>query len=721
MASARQSPPKAPLAPAEPDRFSRRWWLVLGAVALLVLISVAYRNSLGAPFIFDDADSILNNLSIRSFVTAFLSPSQSGITVSGRPVLNLSFAINYAVNGATPAGVRWGNILIHGLAALTLWGVIRRTLKLPLLSGRCGTDATWLAWLAASLWALHPIQTESVSYAVQRAESLVGLFYVLTLYCFLRYVVGGHKGWAVISVFACALGMGTKEVMATAPVVIFLYDRTFVSSTFREAWRRHKAVHLCHAATLLILAALTFSTHGRGGTVGADASVTHWNYLCTQAYALVRYLRLCFWPSDLTLDYGTLIVSDPLIVAVSGGLTLAALGATIWAVLKNRSRGFLGAWFFCVLAPSSSFIPVNTQTMAEHRVYLALAAIIVAALALAHRFVGKWSALLVIFIPVATFATISRNSTYQSELAIWQDTVSKRPDNHRAWISLGNYRLHKEKKPAEAASAFRRGLALKPNQPEGLNGLGQTMIKLGQPREGLELVAKSLALAPNNYSVQAGAGSAYMDAGLYEEALPHLLKALESNPTSSNSNYNLGNALMKLGRDAEAEQRFRLALEHNSDDLDILNNLGTLLRRNGRLEEAIGCFKRAIAIKPDSSKAHNNLGIAYLLQGNAADGIKHLREAVRLEPESFESRANLAHALAQLGQFSEAITLCEGLVREKPDPELYNNLGVLLGQAGELQKARMAFRSALQLDPNHPSAKDNLQKLEAFLRANSGR
>lgn len=704
------------------DRFGSPRFLFLGALLLTLLIFGAFINGIKGPYIFDDADSILNNTSIRSLKTAFAPPMQNGITVSGRPILNLSFAINYLFCETRNEGVHLGNILIHAFAALAFWGVVRRTLLMPAFAGRFSHTATWIAWFAATLWALHPLQTESVTYTVQRAESLVGLFYLLTLYCFIRYTKTRSSIWFVASVALCLLGMGTKEVMATAPFIIFLYDRTFVSGTFRKAWTQHRVLHLAHAATLLLLAALVIATKSRGGSVGTDDTVTRWGYLCTQAYATVRYVRLSLWPAGLTLDYGTLVVRDTLTIVSCGLVVIGALAITTWALVRRPVPGFLGAWFFAILAPSSSFIPVNTQTIAEHRVYLALGSIIVALVIVAYKFLGhrSWILLGLLIVPAAS-ATIARNKLYLNEVAVWEDTVAKRPENYRAWVSLGAYRLHKEKNPAAAEKDLLHALTLKQNHPEGLNCLGQTLVKLGRQQEGLSLVVKSLRIDPDSHGLNAGAGGAYMDAGLYEQALPHFIKALEPNPTNSALNYNLANCLMKLGRDAEAERRFRIAIEGSPGDIDALNNLGTLLRRNGRVDEAIGFFSRAIELSPASAKAHNNLGVACMMQGKAEDGLKHLREAARLEPESYETRSNLAQALTYTGRIDEAVPLCEALLREKPDAELANNLGVLYGQLGQLDKAEKAFRTALNTDPTHASARENYEKLRAYLDTQRGR
>src|SRR6185312_11084012 len=174
-----------------------------------------------------------------------------------RPVLNLSLAVNYAISGPDPWSYHALNLAIHVGAALCLFGLIRRT-----------AGPALLAFAVALLWAVHPLQSEAVMYIVQRAESMMALFYLLTMYGFVRGLQGVHRtAWLAVSWTACLLGMGTKEVMVSAPVIVFLYDRTFAAGTFAEAWRLRKRYYLALAATWIPLLAFVARTGGnRGGT-----------------------------------------------------------------------------------------------------------------------------------------------------------------------------------------------------------------------------------------------------------------------------------------------------------------------------------------------------------------------------------------------------------------------------------------------------------------------
>jgi protein O-mannosyl-transferase len=363
--------PPSPVAPLKPSR-GIDWQVIWALGAIVAAVFAAYASSVSAPFVFDDQLSIVENPTIRQLsLAALVPPSGQGLTVEGRPLLNLSLALNYAISGLNAWSYHLLNVAIHLLAALTLFGLVRRT-----LAALNAPASTLISLSAALLWTLHPLQTESVTYLVQRTESLMGLFYLLTLYCFARGATTGNKTpWFALSVVACALGMATKEVMVSAPLIVLLFDRTFIAGSFRDAWARRSRVHLALAATWLLLAVLVIGAGNRGGTIGTSAGVTWWQYAMCQARAIIHYLQLAVWPSPLIFDYGSDFVTFGEF-APFALLDLALLGLTAWALWRRPVFGFLGAWFFVILAPTTSVVGGTRQMLAEHRMYLSLAALV---------------------------------------------------------------------------------------------------------------------------------------------------------------------------------------------------------------------------------------------------------------------------------------------------------------------------------------------------------
>ncbi|MEO6246922.1 MAG: hypothetical protein ABIQ12_15960, partial [Opitutaceae bacterium] len=366
----------------------------LAAVLIVAAVCAACHNSLGGPFVFDDVPSILENPAVRGWAALGESlrlGAEGGLTTSGRPVVALSFALNHTIGGDHVAGYHVLNGAIHAAAALCLFGLVRRTLLTPRLRGRFGAAALPLAAATALLWALHPLQTAAVTYMVQRAESLAALFVLLTLYAYVRATAAtgvAARRWRGASVAACALGMASKETAATAPLLVLLYDLAFVSGALREAWTTRRGYYVALAATWLLLLWLVVGTGGRGGTAGFGAEVSAWSYALTQCRALVLYLGLVAWPYPLVFDYGPAMAGDLGEVLPQAVLIAGLIGGVVVALVRRPALGFLGAWFLLLLAPSSSFIPVVTQTMAEHRVYLPLAALVVAVILLMHCALG---------------------------------------------------------------------------------------------------------------------------------------------------------------------------------------------------------------------------------------------------------------------------------------------------------------------------------------------
>jgi hypothetical protein len=392
------------------------WRRTILAAGLIVLAGVAaYWNSFAGVLAYDDQFAIVENPTIRQLwpLWPVLAPPHSGETVSGRPLLNLSLAINYAISGLEVWSYHLMNLAIHIAAALLLFGILRRTFLMPMLRGRFGNAATTLALASALIWTIHPLQTESVTYIVQRAESLAGFFYLLTLYCVIRgaAAVGQafqpdaesanvrlesltypKKGdsppwpWYAAAALACLLGTACKEILITAPMMVLLYDRTLLAGSFTETLRRRWGLYVGLVATWGLLACLVFSTGliGRQSEMGAPDA---WSYARSQPGVILHYLRLSFWPGPLCMSYDWPVAStvgEILPGTIVVGLLLAA---TLWGVIWRKPWGCLGAWFFLILAPTSTIMPLN-QLIHEHRMYLSLAAIAVLVVTGEHSMPG---------------------------------------------------------------------------------------------------------------------------------------------------------------------------------------------------------------------------------------------------------------------------------------------------------------------------------------------
>jgi tetratricopeptide (TPR) repeat protein len=667
----------------------------LACVVVVLAALAVYYNSFSGPFIYDDLRSTTQNPTIRHLwpVWRVLSPPAS-LTVGGRPLVNLSLALNYALSGDAVWSYHALNLLIHVLAGLALFGLVRRTLlrqgyggqalasrlaarrsEISNLRFEISEASLPLAFAVALLWVVHPLQTECVTYIIQRAESLMGLFYLLTLYCFVRGVdetgerqeargerkepvarsQEKHSGfrplasnlWPLASVFFCLLGMASKEVMVSAPLMVLLYDRTFVAGSFRVAWQQRRKLYLGLSCTWLLLGYLMVATGSHGGTVNFGSSIPAWAYALTQFRAIAHYLRLSVWPHPLVFDYGVSVLRQVAAVLPYAAVVVPLVALTAAGLWRNHPLGFLGAWFFLILAPSSSVLPLLTETMAEHRMYLPLASVITLAVVGLYGLIGRRSLMVLVAAAVGLgWLTIQRNKDYQSDLAIWTDTVVECPGNARARNDLGDALVNIPGRQSEAISAYEAALQIDPDSP----------------------------LAHNN----------------------------------------LGCALGNIpGRLPEAIVQFETAFRIEPGYVVARNNLGITLYKAGRTSEAIVQFKEAIRIKPDYAEAHYNLGVAFDKLGRISETISQFEEAVRIDPDYAEAHYSLGTSLARRGQIPEAVAQLQEAVRIKPDyMEAHRNLGIALAQAGQIPEAMAQCQEVLRIRPDSPDTRALLEKLQ---------
>jgi tetratricopeptide (TPR) repeat protein len=686
------------------------WAAVALGATLAAAAALAYSRTFSVPALFDDDPSIADNPTIRHLGTSLYPPSFA--TVGGRPVLNFSLAVSYALSGKEVWSYHALNLAILILGGLALFGIVRRTLAMKAYPG-----ATAAAFCAALLWTLHPLQTESVTYLIQRAESLMGLFYLLTLYFFIRGAAsaGPARGlWYASSVAACLLGMCTKEVMVSAPLIVLLYDRAFLAGGFREALRRRGWVYAGLAATWLVLPFLVASTHGRGGTAGFGSGVSAWAYALTQFPAILHYLRLSLWPSPLVFDYGTALAVPSLGVLLSALAVAALLAASLWAMAVRPALGLLGIFFFAVLAPSSSFIPVASETMAEHRMYLALAPVAVLAVLGLFRWLGRGALPLCLVLAAAlALATFRRNEDYLSDEGIWRDTAEKLPSNYRARSNLGNA-LDDEGRTAEAMAQYQEVLRLKPDLAEAHSNMGNLLMKLpGRVDEAIAQYGEAVRLKPDYEPAHKNLANALDSKGRTSEAAAQSEEAVRLRPGDAQAHSNLGSELANLpGRLDDAIAQCEAAVSLDPALAEAHSNLGNVLSRvPGRLDEAIAQCREALHLDPGDAKAHNNFGNALVRSpGKLGDAVAQFEEAVRLKPGLAEAHNNLGNALGAEGRTAEAIAQFEESLRLNPDsPEAHSNLGNALARTpGRLGEAIAQYGKALELRPDYVSAHSNL-------------
>jgi tetratricopeptide (TPR) repeat protein len=435
--------------------------------------------------------------------------------------------------------------------------------------------------------------------------------------------------------------MASKEVMVTAPVMVLLYDRTFVSGSFQEAWTRQRWLYLCLAGTWVLLGYLMVGLRYRGA--GYGLGIPWWAYAQIECRVVVRYLWLAIWPHPLVFDYGEFVAIQHIGEVAPYAVMLAVLFTGVLVELKRRPAiGLVGAWFFVILAPTSSVVPIGGQPMAEHRMYLSLAAVVTLVVIAIDAWLGRRSTAVFLVLAVGLgFLAIRRNEVYRTELSVWNDTVAKCPDNARAHSNLGRALLEAGRHP-EAMAQCEPALQLNPNNPEAHYNLGFLLQQMGRTQEAIRQYEWTLRLKPDHVDAHYNLGVALESVGRQPEAIAHYEQALRSYPDYVEAHVNLGSAFLRMGKVPEAAEQYEQALRINPDYAEAHGNLGAIYQRIGKLPEAVAQYEQALRSKPDYVEAHFNLGLALEKLGRTPEAIQQYEQALKLQPGFIPARNALA-------------------------------------------------------------------------------
>ncbi len=592
-------------------------WLLL---FLGVLVFLLYSSTLTGPFIFDDRPNIqenpkiqLHRLSLDGLVKAgFESPANR------RPVANISFALNFFFHRFNVVGYHFVNILVHILNIFLLYFLAKTTLNSPALRWRYDpVSLAWIPFFSAFIWGLHPLQTQSVSYIVQRMNSLATLFYILSI---LLYAKGRlthnaqSRRWLLAGCAASGiLAVGSKEIAATLPFFIILYEWCFLQDSDHLRFKNKILVLIGAVLFLIILTLMYLGTAPMDLILAAytDRDHTAGQRVLTEFRVVIFYISLILWPhpSRLNLDHDFLISTsliDPITTLFSLTAIVGAVGAAVYLVKKAPLISFCILWFFGNLVLESSVI--GLETIFEHRTYLPSMMLILMLVSLAFAVIKpKWlcAALLSILIIAASIGTYERNKVWTSAVALWQDCVSKSPRKARPYNNLG-VALATAGQVEAAYEKYHIALKIKPDYALAHYNLGYTLARQGNLDKGLFHLNESLRLDPNNKEVHNDLGVALIMQGRHDEAIYHLKEALQINP----------------------------------DYIRAHNNLGIALGRENNLTEAVYHYKEALRLDPEYAEAHNNLGHALQRQGKFKAAHHHFGEALRIDPNYTAARKN---------------------------------------------------------------------------------
>lgn len=550
----------------------------LFAGLLCAFLLWCYGGTASAPLLLDDEITLVRNRSIQRLAewAAVLSPPADS-TTGGRPLANLSFALTYAVSGVQPWAHRLANVCLHGIVSLLAFGFVRRLLALPGLPERLRDRAGELGAVVALLWSIHPLLTQCVTYVSQRTEVLMAGAYLLTLYAFIRAETEPSQGavWRFISVVACWLGSLCKEAIATVPFAVLLCHWLLLRVDFRTVWRERRGYYFALILSWSLLAVSLNRVNERGVTF--EAGVSSLQYATVQVSAVLEYLRLSFWPHPLIFDHSPLVVFQSRFSLPHTLVLIALLGGVGGSLARRSQWGFLGAWFFLILAPTSSVIPVVNAAIAENRAYLPSLAVVAGVVVGLALVLNRWVARLIfgVLTVSAAWATVGRNHDYADAISLWQDTVEKAPGNPRAHGQLA-FALYSHGQAEAALRHYREALRLDPDRAAHHTGAG--VILASQPG----------GLAAAQY---------------------HLAEAVRLKPAEAEANANLGSVLGRLGTDlAGAERYLREGVRLAPGEAGVWFLYGEFFeQRRADLPEARRAYREALRLRPGFEPAQQAL------------------------------------------------------------------------------------------------------------------
>jgi tetratricopeptide (TPR) repeat protein len=641
-------------------------------VALIMLLGLlVYSNTFNVPFHFDDKAFIVNNPIIKDF-SYFVNPSlvenahvsdDIKIYFRTRPVGILSLWANYRLGGLNLWGYHAGNIAVHMANAVLVYMIVLLTFSTPALSESALMDRRRIiALFSGLLFIAHPIETEAVTYITQRQVLLAAMFYLLSLFLYVRWRlettaptenVGFWKKelFYFLSVLSCILAMKTKENTFTLPLTIVLYEILF----FRNGLKKRAFYLIPILATILVIPLTYLSIYldtNTWETLKEIASIApdtaHPDYMYTQFTVTISNLRLILLPMGQHVDHYTPAFHsffDPAVfISFFFLMSFLGLGVLLYYYSRISDRALLIVssgifWYFLTFAVESSFLPIN-EMMVEYRIYLPSIGMLVSAVVLYFHQLrdNKWAeiAILLVILVLAGVAH-SRNSVWQDEIRLWEDSVSKSPMKPRAHYNLG--KAYERKGLIDnAIEHFNTTLSLYPGHIDAQISLGNAFLSKDQPDKAMRHFMKALMLNPKHAGARNNLGNVFQARGQMEEAIVQYKRAAELDPSLVNANFNMGVHYFAQGMLDDAIIHLERVVNVDPGNSGVHYKLGIIQNIKNNPDKSISHFRAAIKKEPGFARAYHGLGLAYLKKGLMDEARKALETALRLDPEHAEAR-----------------------------------------------------------------------------------
>ncbi|MCA9402743.1 MAG: tetratricopeptide repeat protein [Candidatus Omnitrophica bacterium] len=657
--------------------------VIIISLGLIICAGILpYAQTLSYPFHADSITHIVDNPNIRNPLK--IKELWSAYPVPGRLVTFATFAMNYAVGGEDPAGYRAVNIALHTLNGLVLWLLVLMMFQTPrLITDDLNPRQYAVALFAGLIFLLHPLQTQAVTYVIQRSTLLATLFSLLTMLLYLRGRLAERGGWLMFGAAVCGLlAMFSKEIAFTLPLMLItmefylLKSGKYSSGATRSFSFKHLMVITLYLLIIPGLHGLDYESVLQTEVISrshdAEAQIlTPGGYFLTQYEVLMVYLQKIFLPLRLSFDYD-MPAAPNFSNGVMWGLTVFVVMILAALILHGRSVlttiGVLG--FFILLAVESTIIPLG-DLIQEHRLYLPLSFFTVAVVAWLYVSQKRAVVAHLICLVVAgalAYGTYQRNFVYQDRLTLWEDVAAQFPNKARAYVEMGKIQLERGELVA-AMKSCREALRINRNSPQAHAALSQIYAKLGDRERARRHIAKAVAAQPGNDEFRYYQAMIFYTEGKPTEALNVLDQIIQSGRVSARVYYQRG-----------------LIREQTGDGLLALSD-----------------YNRAIKLNPYLTEAINKRALYYAEQKRYADAMLDFNRLLEIDPNSVLAYANRGLVLARMGDYKLALKDLDKAAAMQPEVGLvYANRGYVYELSGDAKRAHDDYQRAIELDPRDP-------------------
>ncbi|MGA2172868.1 MAG: tetratricopeptide repeat protein [Sedimentisphaerales bacterium] len=645
---------------------------LLLCIVLAVVTFVVYLPVINHQFVnYDDNvyvtenPNVLSGLSWQSIKWAFTT----GNAANWHPLTWLSHQLDCQLFGLNAGAHHLVNVGFHVVNAVLVFVVFSRM-----------TKRLWPSVFVAGLFALHPLHVESVAWVAERKDMLSTMFWFLTMLAYVRYVEGPSTGRYILALVLFALGLMSKPMLVTLPIVLVLLDywplQRFLNSKFSIL---NSIIEKVPFFVLTAVSSIvTFVVQRKGGAI---AVIVLKERVANAICSYLAYIGKMFWPAGLAVFYPHPAGFLPIARAVIYAAALVLI--TVFLIYQGRKYKYLIVgwfWYLVTLVPVIGIVQVGAQAMADRYTYVPLTGLFI--------IISFGAAELLKGIPLRKFVLTASAAVILFGCALVTSAQLKYWENS---IVLFDHAL----------TVMESGCITRNQDSSNLSGA-----------KTAEHLAEAFKHIPNSPEIHNNFGNALEKMGKVDEAIAHYKFALELDPCFSTSRYNLGRALAEQGKYEEAIEQYKIYLGSGVDVAQLREEMGTILARKGKTEDAIGQFQKALAEKPDSVAAMSFLGYALAQGGKTNEAVEYYRMALRIDPNDVITHGRLALALASVGKIDEAIEHCRIVLKALPnDVEMHTNLGILLQRQGKIDEAVECYRKALQIDPTYKQARDCLDAI----------